>query len=355
MHHEHEPREIHTVLSTLMYHPDEIQQLREGFAPAEFIQLHPGNADGIEEALQRADVAILPIDLDDRFLAAPNLRWVHCDHSGLARSARPETFERGLIVTGSAGRSAEALAQHGFYFALGLTFDARQLCQMQDAHIWRGIPDYHKRMALWGKTLGIVGFGNTGEAMAKLGKAFGMRVIASRRRAGQSHAAVDLMLSTDAGDSMDALIQESDVIMIAAPLSDETYRLFSSQQFAAMKKDAYLINMARGQIVDQDALIEALAAGQIAGAGLDVTDPEPLPEDSPLWDMPNVMITPHMTPALPERTQRSISMILENRDRYLRGEPLLNAITPRDVWSKPPTDGHLRLSAHLSKGALNVK
>lgn len=335
-----QPREIHTVLSTVLYHPDEVQQLREAFAPAEFIHLHPRDAAAIEEALQRADVAILPIDIDDRFLAAPHLRWVHCDHSGLARSARPEVFERGLIITGSAGRSAEALAQHGFYFALGLTFDAHRLFQMQEAHIWRGIPDYHHRLALWGKTLGVVGFGNTGEAMAKLGKAFGMRVIASRRRAGQSHPAVDLMLSTDAGDSMDQLIQESDVIMIAAPLTDETYRLFSSQQFAAMKSDAYIVNMARGQLIDQDALIEALREGQIAGAGLDVTDPEPLPEDSPLWDMPNVMVTPHMTPVLPDRTQRSISVILENRNRYLRGEPLLNAITPRDVFSKSPTQVH---------------
>lgn len=119
-----QPREIHTVLSTVLYHPDEVQQLREAFAPAEFIHLHPRDAAAIEEALQRADVAILPIDIDDRFLAAPHLRWVHCDHSGLARSARPEVFERGLIITGSAGRSAEALAQHGFYFALGLTYDA---------------------------------------------------------------------------------------------------------------------------------------------------------------------------------------------------------------------------------------
>ena len=336
-------REIRSVLSTVLYRADEVEQLREAFAPAEVVHLHPGDAEGIAEALEHADVAVLPIDIDDRFLAAPNLRWVHCDHSGLTRSARPEVFEKGLIVTGSAGRSAPALAQHGFYFALALTFDAKQLFQKQAEHVWRGIPDYHERVALWGKTLGIVGFGNTGREMAQLGKAFGMRVIASRRRAGESHPAVDLMLSTDAGDSLDPLIEESDVVMLAAPLTDETYHLFSSEQFAAMKDDAYIINLARGPIIDQDALVEALRAGQIAGAGLDVTDPEPLPAESPLWDLPNVIITPHMTPMLPDRTQRSIDMIVENIGRYRRGEPLLNELSPRDIFTRSELDAPTHL------------
>lgn len=329
-----EAREIRSVLATVLYHPQEIEQLREAFAPAEFIHVHPGDAEGIAAALEHADVAVLPIDIDDRFLDAPRLKWIHCDHSGLTKSARPEIFERGLIVTGSAGRSAPALAQHAFFFALSLTFDSRALLEMQTAHTWRGIPGYHKRLSLWGKTLGIVGFGNTGREMAELGKAFGMTVIASRRRAGGEHPAADLMLSVDAGDSLDILIERSDVIMLATQLTDETYHLFGADQFAAMKDSAYIINMARGPVIDQAALIEALRTGQIAGAGLDVTDPEPLPADSPLWDLPNVLITPHMTPALPDRTQRSIDMIAENARRYRRGDQLLNQLTPRDIFTK---------------------
>jgi phosphoglycerate dehydrogenase-like enzyme len=327
-------RQVRSVLVTVMWEPQELDQLRHAFAPAEFLHLHPGDASGIAEALERVDVAIHLMDIDDRFLAAPNLRWVHCDHSGLTRSARPEVFEKGIIVTGSAGRSAEALAQHGFYFALALTFDARQLFEMQAAHVWRGIPDYDNRLSLWGKTLGIVGLGHTGKAMARLGEAFGMRVIGYRRSAGEIPAGVDRMLSTDAGDSLDPLLEESDVIMLAAPLSDDTHHMFSREQFARMKNDAYLINMARGPLVDPDALIDALHAGEIAGAGLDVTDPEPLPRESPLWDMPNVVITPHMTPKLPSRTQRSIDLIVENLQRYRSGEPLLNALSPRDVFTK---------------------
>lgn len=329
-----ETREIRSVLATVLYHPHELEQLRQAFAPAEFIHVHPGDAAGIETALRHVDVAVIPIDLDDRFLAAPNLRWVHCDHAGLTRSARPEVFEKGLIVTGSAGRSAPALAQHGFFFALSLTFDVRQLLQKQEEHVWRGIPGYHERLALWGKTLGIVGYGNTGQEMSKLGKAFGMTVIASRRRAGGLDSNVDVMLSTDAGDSIDTLIERSDVIMIAAPLTDDTFHMFSTEQFAAMKDTAYVINMARGPLIDQPALIEALRTGQIAGAGLDVTDPEPLPADSELWDLPNVLITPHMTPVLPDRTRRSIAIIAENARRYRNGEPLNNQLTERDIFTR---------------------
>lgn len=335
-----EAREIRSVLATLLYQPDEIEQLRQAFAPAEFLHLHPREAEGIEDALKRVDVAILQTDIDDRFLSAPHLKWVHCDHSGLTRSARPEVFEKGLVITGSAGRSAPALAQHAFYFALALTFDAKRLFELQASHVWTRIPGYENRLALWGKTLGIVGFGNTGQEMARLGKAFGMRVIAHRRSAGETPANVDLMLSKDAGDSLEPLIEESDVIMLAVPLNDETHHLFSTAEFSRMKDQAYIINMARGGVIDQEALISALHAGQIAGAGLDVTDPEPLPEDSLLWDMDNVVITPHITPKLPNRTQRSIDTIVENIGRYRRGEDMLNALTPRDVYTRLQPSAH---------------
>jgi phosphoglycerate dehydrogenase-like enzyme len=329
------PRTISTVLSTVPFTPDEIDQLREAFAPAEFVWCPSDDAATIADTLRRADVAVLEGDLDDRFLDAPHLRWVHCDHSGLNRSARPEVFEKGLIVTGSAGRSAPALAQHAFYFALALTFEARTLFENQAAHVWRGIEGYFWKPALWGKTLGIVGFGHTGREMAALGKAFGMRVVVYRRRDGEVPATVDVLLSADRGDTIDPLVAESDVIMLAAQLTDETHHLFDRDRFAQMKPSAYLINLARGAIVDSDALVEALTEGQIAGAGLDVFEQEPLPADSPLWDAPNLVITPHTTPRMPDKTQRSIDTITENARRYRAGEPLLNAITPRDVWTAP--------------------
>ena len=327
-------RTISTVLSTVPFDESEIDQLRRAFAPAEFVWCPSDDSATIAEVLERADVAVLEGDLDDRFVAAPHLRWVHCDHSGLNRSARPDVFAKGLLVTGSAGRSAPALAQHGFYFALALTFEAERLFQHQRDHVWRGIEGYFWKEGLWGKTLGVVGFGHTGREMARLGKAFGMKVIVYRRSSDAAPDEVDLLLSSDSGDSIDRLVEESDVIMLATQLTDETFHLFDAARLAQMKSTAFLINLARGPVIDTVALIEALESGTIGGAGLDVFEQEPLPGDSPLWDAPNLVMTPHMTPRMPDKTQRSIDTIVENARRYRAGQDLLNAITPRDAFTR---------------------
>lgn len=326
-------REITHVVTSLLWSPDEIASLERAFAPATVVSLHPRRQTELTEELSRADVAVIWGDIDERFLEAPHLRWVHSDHAGLTRSARPEVFERGLILTGSAGRSAPALAQHAFYFALALTFDAQSLLRQQEARVWGGVPGYADRLALWGKTLAIIGLGHTGREMAKLGKAFGMRVIGYRRRRDAAMDHVDQLYSADAGDDVEGVLEQADVVMLAASLSDETYHLLDRERLGRMKPGAYVINIGRGGLIDQDALIDALHAGAIAGAGLDVTDPEPLPEDSPLWDAPNVLITPHQTPKLPDRTQRSLEIITENIGRYRAGEPLLNALSRRDIFT----------------------
>jgi phosphoglycerate dehydrogenase-like enzyme len=311
-----------------------LDQLRAVLAPAEVIQTTSGDEAGIAAALRDVDVAILEADLDRRYLAAPRLRWVHCAHAGLTRSAMPEVFEKGLIVTGSAGRSAEALAQHVFFFALALTFDAYGLHDEQSRHSWRALADYDQRMSLWGKTIGIIGLGHTGIQVAHLGRAFGMRVLAYRRQDTPTPEPVERLYSAFRGDSIDELLSESDVVAIAAHLSDETYHLISDRELKLMKPSAYLINLARGAIVDEAALIRALQSGTIAGAASDVFAQEPLPQDAPIWDAPNMMVTPHMTPPLPERTQRSVNTILENIRRYRSGEPMLNQLIPQDVFSR---------------------
>ena len=326
-------RTIKSVLATVPFASEHIEALRQAVFPAEFVHCDAKDDATIAKALETADVAIIAGDLDDRHVAAPNLKWVHCDHSGLTRSARPDVFEKGLIVTGSAGRSAEALAQHGFYFALALTFEAKALLRDQAAHVWRGIPDYAQKLGLPGKTLGIVGFGHTGKAMAALGRAFGMKVIVYTRSVCSSTENVDVLLCSEAGQTKDRLVEEADIIMLATQLTDATYHTFSTEEFRRMKRTALIINMARGQVIDEDALLVALEERQIAGAGLDVFRQEPLPADSPLWDQPNVMITPHATPGLPDKTQRSVDMILGNIERYRIGKPMINAITEQDVYT----------------------
>ncbi|WP_416970819.1 D-2-hydroxyacid dehydrogenase [Streptomyces sp. 4F14] len=325
--------DIQRVLVTVPYTDTELDQLRAAFAPARFVTADAHDDAAVTEALRQVDVAVIKGDLDRRYPAAPRLRWVHCDHSGLTRSALPEVFERGLIVTGSAGRSAAALAQHVFFFALSLAFDSYGLHEQHRRHTWRGLEGYDARLGLSGRTMGIVGLGHTGTEVAKLARAFGMRVLAHRRRDTPAPAYVDRLYCAERGDTVVPLLRESDVVVLATQLSDETYHLVGARELKLMKPTAHLVNIARGAVVDEAALVAALRGGVIAGAASDVFETEPLPPDAPVWDAPNMIITPHMTPRQPDRTQRSIDVIVENVRRYRAGEPLLNALEPHHVFS----------------------
>lgn len=328
------PRDIRSALVTLPFFSEEqLNQVCAALEPARVVHVDPRDAAGMAAALDEVDVALIWSDLDARFFKAPNLRWVHCDHAGLNKSALPEVFAKGLLVTGSAGRSAEALAQHVFYFALALTFDAYGLHDRQRGRRWEYPPSAGDRLSLWDKTLGIIGLGHTGMAVARLAKAFGMRVVAYRRRDTPAPEPVERLYSAARDDPVDALLHSSDVVVLASSLSDETYHLIGERELGLMKPSAYLINIGRGALVDEAALFDALASGTIAGAGSDVFEREPLPTESPLWTARNMIVTPHATPPLPDRTQRSVDIIVENVARYRSGTPLLNALEPHDVYT----------------------
>jgi phosphoglycerate dehydrogenase-like enzyme len=329
-----EKRSIGTVLATVPYTGWHLEKLRTALEPSKFIHLDKNDEAGIAEALKEADVAILAADLDDRFIHAPHLRWVHCDHSGLNASARSEIFELGLMVTGSAGRSAPVLAEHVFYFTLSLTYDSIGLQNMQKAHQWGELPGYQNRRGLYGKTMGIIGLGYTGKEVAIRAKAFGMRVLGYRHSVTELPPGVDSLYCAERGDTIDDLLRESDVVVLCVRLTDDTHHLIGDREFHLMKSDAFLINMARGPVVDENALISALYEKRIGGAGLDTFNQEPLPSDSRLWDTPNLMITPHCTPGMPDMVAQSLNIICENVRLYREGEPLLNMLTPRDVYTK---------------------
>jgi phosphoglycerate dehydrogenase-like enzyme len=322
--------EIGTVLLTVRWQEEYISRLRKHLQGAEVVQTR--DPDEIARTLAWADVAILPGDLDDRFADAPHLRWVHCDHAGLNKSARPWVFERGLLVTSSSGRSAPALAEHAIFFMLLFAYRYPAFLEAQRRHQW-GVPGQDELRGLIGQTVGIVGLGNTGQELATRAKALGMRVLGYRRRA-EDVPGVDRLFAAERGDSLDELLRESDFVVLATPLSDATYHLIGARELGLMKRTAVLVNMARGGVVDEAALADTMRAGGIAGAGLDVFAQEPLPPDSPLWDVPNVAITPHMTPQVTDRTGRSLAMIAENIRRYRAGERMLNLLTPADLYTR---------------------
>jgi phosphoglycerate dehydrogenase-like enzyme len=329
-------REIASVLATVSYDGWHFERLQEIFAPAPVVRISPDDSEGIAAALLTADVAVLRADLDDRFRDAPRLAWIHCDHAGLNGSAKPWVVARtDLIVTASAGRAAPALAQHVFFFALGLTYDAPGLVEVKAKHLWRGLPGYEDRRGLYGKTLGIIGLGYTGQEVALLGKACGMRVLGYDSGAKQANTrGVDEYYDGAAGDSIDQLLSQSDFVVLSIRLTNETYHLIGARELSIMKPTGYLINIARGSVVNEAALVAALHAGTIAGAGLDVFEQEPLPADAPIWDAPNTIMTHHVTAEMPDLTARSLDIIAENARRYRAGEELLNRLMPGDLYTR---------------------
>lgn len=320
------------VMTTLGYQGAHWDRLVQAVAPGQLQRVDRQDDAAVRAALQDAEVALIAGDLDPRYLEAPRLRWVHCDHAGLNKFARPEIFAKGLLVTSSAGRSSPALAEHAMFFMLALSYRFPLLYRAQQEHHW-GIPNQDDLRGLYGRTVGIVGMGHIGQELAKRAKSFGMHVLGYRRSIAPVPDGVDQVYAAAAGDSIDPLLEQSDFVVLAVPLSDRTHRLIGDSELRRMKRGAYIVNMARGAVIDDSALIAALREGRIAGAGLDTFHTEPLPADDPLWDAPNTLITPHFSPQVPDRTGRSLDIICENVRRYRSGEPLLNPLTPDDVYT----------------------
>ena len=227
----------------------------------------------------------------------------------------------------------EVLAEHAFYFMLSLVYDAKNLEKNQQAHVWDP-----KRVAeqrgLITRTLGVIGYGNTGIHLVKLARAFGMKILVYSRSARPAPAGVAKYYSQEKGDTIDELLKESDIVALSMSLSDNTKNMIDERALSLMKPTAYLINMARGPVVDEQALYKALANKTIAGCGSDVFEKEPLPAESPLWDLPNIYITPHNTPAVQDKVGASMRYILENIKHYKAGEPLVNVLDKRDLYTK---------------------
>jgi phosphoglycerate dehydrogenase-like enzyme len=331
-----EVRTIKKILVTVDYSGETWEKLAGALIPAEIVRLGHSDTPGILNAIQDVDAAILGGDITlEELRAARQIKWIHCDHAGLNNSAHPEIFERGIILTSSSGRSAPVLAEHAFFFMLSLVYGSRAIEDNQRSHVWQNISE--NRRGLITKTLGIIGMGKTGKEIAKRAKIFGMRVLGYSRSSGEIPEGVEKMYREEQGDTIDPLLRECDIIVLSVSLSDKTWHLIDERAFGLMKPTAYLVNMARGAVVDQDALYRALAGGRIAGAGSDVFEEEPLPSSSPLWDLPNMIITSHNTPAVADRNGFSLRVIIDNIKAFREGGVFKNALDARDVYTRNRT------------------
>jgi D-2-hydroxyacid dehydrogenase (NADP+) len=281
-----------------------------------------------EEALELAPQAH-GIDgryCNGQFLAkATNLRWVQCPSAGVAwlLETRALRDSEQITLTNMAGVHGPTIADHVFGMLLALTRDLRYYMDDAQQGTWNRKGSGAQRIALQGRTLFVVGLGGIGREVAKRAKGFGMRVIATRRSAAPPPSYVDMQGTPD---RLMEFLAASDVVVLCVPLTDETAGMIGEEQLAAMPSGSYLVNIARGGVVQTEALVAALSSGHLAGAALDVTDPEPLPGDHVLWTMDNVVITPHVASRSELTGERWNALYVENLRRFAAGEPLLNVV-----------------------------
>ena len=259
---------------------------------------------------------------DELWRSAPKLKWVQSGGAGVEGYITPDFIASAVVLTNAQGTYAIPIADHVMAFILHFSRQFNHLLRRQVKREWADWGE-HEMDDLKDKTLGIVGLGGIGSEVARRAKAFDMRVMATRRRPERPSKDVDEVRGAEA---LPWLLGESDYVALCPALIPETRHLIGAEQLRLMKPTAYLMNVGRGGLVDEGALVEALQAGEIAGAGLDVFEEEPLPADSPLWEMPNVMITPHRAGDSRRSHERFMALFCENLRRYVAGEALLNVV-----------------------------
>jgi phosphoglycerate dehydrogenase-like enzyme len=246
---------------------------------------------------------------------APNLDWLQTFSAGTDHPVFTALRARGVTVTNSSGASAPSIAQTVALYLLALSRDLPRLSRAQAARRW----DPATALDLHGMRLGIVGLGAIGGEVARLGRALGMDVIGLRRT-----VRGDEECEAWRHSRFDDLLAWADAIVVTVPLTDDTRGMFDAGAFATMRPGAWFVNVGRGEIVDEEALVRALIDGHLGGAGLDVFATEPLPPDSPLWLLPNVIITPHSSGTTDLSRRRAVELFVDNFRRRANGEALLN-------------------------------
>lgn len=252
---------------------------------------------------------------------APHLEWLQSFSAGTDHPVFGAIRDRGVTVTCSAGSSAPSIAQTVMLYLLALSRDLPRLNRAQSERRWSPGPSRD----LHGLRLGIVGLGEIGTEVARLARAFEMDVVGLRRT-----VRGDEPCETWPNEQLAELLGWADAIVVAAPLNAQTAGMFDADAFATMRRGAWFVNVGRGEIVDEVALADALSSGHLGGAGLDVFSTEPLPSTSPLWDLPNVIVTPHSSGNTDRSRQRSIEQFIDNFRRHTNGEPLRNVTSADD-------------------------
>lgn len=305
----------------------QVDRLRGEFPEVEFVS--PADMADAGRALPRADIVLGWAVRAENFERAERLQWIQITAAGLGSLLFPELIASNVVVTNGRGLHAVAMAEHtigvllAFARRLHLARDAQRDGEWIQPALSR---DGGSFRTLGGATLGLVGLGSIGVEIATRARALGMRVIAVRKHPRSDPAPADAQWGME---RLDDLLAESEWVVLAAPLTDETRGLIGVRRLERMRRDAVLVNLGRGALVDEGALVDALRARRIAGAALDVFEREPLPPDSPLWGMRDVILTPHVSGLGPRYWERAADLFAENLKRWLADRPLLNVVDKR--------------------------
>jgi len=263
---------------------------------------------------------------------APKLRWLQFPGAGVDSLAPTGLLDAnsGVIVTTAAGIHAETISEYVLGSMLMFNWNWPLMVRLQDEHKWaRSASWYHLGgRELAGQTLGIIGLGHIGRRIAQLGHAFGMQVLGTRRSIHTSKEQESEVDQSFLPEQLHELLPLCDYVVISVPLTRETEKLIGEAELRMMRSNTYLVNIARGRVIDEQALVRALREGWIAGAGLDVTEEEPLPPESPLYSMPNVILTPHISGNSVHYDTRLAALFADNLKRYRSGQELLNQYEP---------------------------
>ena len=279
----------------------------------------------IEAVLDDIEISVcsFPTDLLSQ---APNLRWHQAWGAGVDWVLRyPELVEADLIITNASGVHAIPISEHIMAFLLAFARNIPDQVHNQAHGKWRS-PRHNSIFELAGKKMLLIGVGAIGAHTAPMAAAFGITVTGIRRNPEKSIPGIAAMYGPE---RLHECLPNADFVVLTVPLTDETKGMISEAELRLMKPNAYIINIGRGGTIQQNVMIRALQEGWIAGAGLDVTDPEPLPESSPLWSMENVIITAHYSGRTPNYTERALAIFLDNLERYVAGKPLVNVVDKR--------------------------
>jgi phosphoglycerate dehydrogenase-like enzyme len=330
------------------YRGRDLDRVREAAPGSRIVMVSTeGHADGPLDDVEVLLRGYLTAETFDRVIArAPRLRWVHSASAGVERVLTPASRDRGLTITNARGVFSRPIAEYVLLMILAVSRRLPQLLELQRERTWQPLEGAELRDV----TIGIVGLGSIGRAIAALAAPFGPRIVAVRRHPSGSDGGGDDGDSRDAGeavfdpdevpatsvrvdrvlgpDGLPDLLAESDFVVLALPLTPETENLIDEEALARFKPGAWLINVARGALVDERALLRALEEGPIGGAVLDAFRSEPLAPGSPFYARSNVIVTPHTSWSSGRVVDRSVELFCANLRRYATGEPLLNVVDP---------------------------